>query len=244
MASICITGSTDGIGLAAAQQLLGGGHEVVVHARSAERGEPVVKELGGRTRLVVGDLADLDQVRGLADAIGAVDVLVHNAGIWPEPGAARSAQGYEPTFAVNALAPHLLTVLLADRIRQRLVFLGSGMVGSGTVDPVRLGAARDPWRAYADSKAVDVALAFGWARRLPALRVGAVDPGWVKTKLAAAGAPGDVRSGGARVAAAAADPDWPGGYTAGTRPARLPAALESQRLQDELLAAMDRLAGV
>lgn len=244
MASICITGSTDGIGLAAAQQLLGDGHEVVVHARSAERGEPVVKELGGRTRLVVGDLADLDQVRGLADAIGAVDVLVHNAGIWPDRGAARSAQGYEPTFAVNALAPHLLTVLLADRIRQRLVFLGSGMVGSGTVDPDRLGAARDPWQAYADSKAVDVALAFGWARRLPALRVGAVDPGWVKTKLAAAGAPGDVRSGGARVAAAAADPDWPGGYTAGTRPARLPAALESQQLQDELLAAMDRLAGV
>lgn len=246
MALVCITGSTDGIGLAAAQQLLGEGHRLVVHARSAERGEPVVADLGraGEVRLAVGDLADLDQVRTLAGQIGDVDVLVHNAGVWPPPGARPSAQGYELTFAVNALAPHLLTSLLADRIRDRLVFLGSGMAGSGRADPVRLGTARDPWQAYADSKAVDVALALGWMRRLPGLRVGAVDPGWVKTKLASPGAPGDVRSGGARVARAAADPDWPGGYTAGARPARLSDALTSPRLQDELLAAMDRLAGV
>lgn len=246
MALVCITGSTDGIGLAAARQLLGEGHRLVVHARSRERGEPVVAELGraGEVRLAVGDLADLDQVRTLAEQIGDVDVLVHNAGVWLSPGAPPSAQGYELTFAVNALAPHLLTSLLAGRIRDRLVFLGSGKAGSGRVDPVRLGAARDPWQAYADSKAIDVALALGWTRRLPGLRVGAVDPGWVKTKLASRGAPGDVRSGGARVARAAAGPDWPGGYTAGTRPARLPAALASPRLQDELLAAMDRLAGV
>ena len=243
---VCITGSTDGIGLAAARQLLGEGHRLVVHARSAERGEPVVAGFGraGEVRLVVGDLADLDQVRTLGEQIGDVDVLVHNAGVWPAPGAPPSAQGYELTFAVNALAPHLLTSLLADRIRDRLVFLGSGMAGSGRVDPVRLGAARDRWQAYADSKAVDVALALGWRRRLPGLRVGAVDPGWVKTKLASRGAPGDVRSGGARVARAAANPDWPGGYTAGARPARLSDALTSPRLQDELLAAMDRLAGV
>ncbi len=246
MASICITGSTDGIGLAAARQLLAGGHQVVVHARSAERGEPVVAELAraGDVRLAVGDLADLDQVRTLAEAVGEVDVLVHNAGVWPPDGAPASAQGHELTFAVNVLAPHLLTALLAGRVRQRLVFLGSGMVGSGRVDPRRLGAAEDRWQAYADSKAVDVALALGWARRLPDLRVGAVDPGWVKTKLASPGAPGDVRTGGERVAVAAADPDWPGGYTAGTRPARLPAELTSTRLQDELLAALDDLAGL
>lgn len=246
MASICITGSTDGIGLAAARQLLAAGHQVVVHARSAERGEPVVADLAraGDVRLVVGDLADLDQVRALAGSIGDVDVLVHNAGVWPGSGAPASAQGHELTFAVNALAPHLLTALLAGRIGWRLVFLGSGTVGSGRVDPSRLGATRDRWQAYADSKAVDVALALGWARRLPELLVGAVDPGWVKTKLASAGAPGDVESGGRRVAQAAADPVWPGGYTAGTRPARLPAALTSERLQDELLEAMDELAGI
>jgi NAD(P)-dependent dehydrogenase (short-subunit alcohol dehydrogenase family) len=198
MASICITGSTDGIGLSAARQLAEDGHEVIVHARSAERGKPVAAELGAR--LVVADLADLDQVRELAGAVGPVDVLVHNAGVWPR-GIPDSAQGYEPAFAVNVLAPHLLTALLGPGIRQRLVFLGSGMVSSGRVDPDRLGAARDGARAYADSKAIDVALALGWARRRPDLLVAAVDPGWVKTKLASAGAPGDVESGGARVRA-------------------------------------------
>src|SRR5215207_10172635 len=122
MAVVCITGSTDGIGLAAARQLLREGHRLVVHARSAERGEPVRADLdrSGAVRLAVGDLADLDQVRGLGEQIGDVDVLVHNAGVWPPPGSPPSAQGHELTFAVNALAPHLLTALLANRIRDRL----------------------------------------------------------------------------------------------------------------------------
>ncbi|SDC35375.1 Short-chain dehydrogenase [Geodermatophilus telluris] len=245
MATIAITGSTDGIGRAAARQLLGDGHTVVLHARSVVRGEPVAEELGrlGDVRLVTGDLADLDEVRALADRLGDVDALVHNAGVWPSAGAAPSAQGHEIAFAVNALAPHLLTALVHERVRGRLVFLGSGMVGSGRVDPDDLGTPREPRRAYADSKALDVVLSLGWARRLPALRVGAVDPGWVRTKLASAGAPGDVEDGGARVALAAAG-DWPGGYTAGRRPARTPRALEDTGLQDRVLAAMDELAGI
>ena len=240
MATVCITGSTDGIGLAAARQLLADGHSLVVHARSQERGQEVLAELTGDVRLVVGDLADLDQVRALAPQIGAVDALVHNAGISHPAGGA----GLEQIFVVNALAPHLLTALLADRIAHRLVFLGSGMVARGTVDPARLGTARSQGQAYADSKAVDVALGLGWGRRLPHLRTGAVDPGWVRTKLAGADAPGDVRSGGARVALAAADPAWPGGYTLGARPARTPAALTDPRLQDTLMDALDRLAGL
>ena len=248
MATIAITGSTDGIGRAAARRLLAGGHTVVLHARSEARGASVAEELGrlGGVRLVTGDLADLDQVRALADALGRqgdLDVLVHNAGVWPPEGAPPSRQGHELAFAVNALAPHLLTALLHDRVRERLVFLGSGMVGSGRVDPDDLGSPRAPRRAYADSKALDVVLALGWARRLPSLRVGAVDPGWVRTKLASAGAPGDVEDGGERVARAAAG-EWAGGYTAGRSRARTPRALEDAGLQDRVLAAMDRLAGV
>ncbi|GAB3319847.1 SDR family NAD(P)-dependent oxidoreductase [Geodermatophilus aquaeductus] len=245
MTTIAITGSTDGIGRAAARRLLGEGHTVVLHARSEARGAPVAEELGrlGDVRLVTGDLADLDEVRALAGQVGDVDVLVHNAGVWPPDGAPPSRQGHEIAFAVNALAPHLLTALLREQVRERLVFLGSGMVGSGRVDPDDLGSPREPRRAYADSKALDVVLALAWARRLPALRVGAVDPGWVRTKLASSGAPGDVEDGGARVAFAAAG-DWPGGYTAGRRPARTPRALEDAGLQDRVLAAMDRLAGV
>jgi NAD(P)-dependent dehydrogenase (short-subunit alcohol dehydrogenase family) len=248
MATIAITGSTDGIGRAAVRRLLAGGHTVVLHARSEARGAPVAEELGrlGSVRLVTGDLADLDQVRALADALGQqgdLDVLVHNAGVWPPEGAPPSRQGHELAFAVNALAPHLLTALLHDRVRERLVFLGSGMVGSGRVDPDDLGSPRPPRRAYADSKALDVVLALAWTRRLPHLRVGAVDPGWVRTKLASPGAPGDVEDGAERVARAAAG-DWPGGYTAGRSRARTPRALEDPGLQDRVLAAMDRLAGV
>src|SRR5918997_357813 len=173
MATVAITGSTDGIGRAAARRLLDGGHTVVLHARSEARGAPVAEELGrlGDVRLVTGDLADLDEVRALAGQLGDVDVLVHNAGVWPSDDAPPSRQGHEIAFAVNALAPHLLT------------------------------------------------------------------------KLASPGAPGDVEDGGARVAYAAAG-EWPGGYTAGRRPARTPRALEDPALQDRVLAAMDRLAGV
>lgn len=240
---MCITGSTDGIGLAAARLLLQQGHSVVVHARSEERGRPVVDELDdqGDVRLVVGDLADLEEVGDLADAIGQVDVLVHNAGLYLRAPGPVSAQGYELTFAVNVLAPAVLTLLLRDHVRQRLVFLGSGLAAKGRVDPEALGGATDPDRAYADSKAADVLLALAWARRLPGLRVGAVDPGWVRTKLATPGAPGDVEAGGRRVVAAAVDEAWQGGFTAGSRPARVPATLTDERLQDDVLLALDEL---
>ena len=85
MAVIGITGSTDGIGRAAARVLLADGHRVLVHARSRERGEPVAKALGGDVALVVGDLARIDDVRRLADqarAHGPIDAWVHNAGVW------------------------------------------------------------------------------------------------------------------------------------------------------------------
>src|SRR5918997_5784300 len=166
MATVAITGSTDGIGRAAARRLLDGGHTVVLHARSEARGAPVAEELGrlGDVRLVTGDLADLDEVRSLAGQVGDVDVLVHNAGVWPPDGAPPSREGHEIAFAVNALAPHLLTTLLRERVRERLVYLGSGMVGSGRVDPDDLGTPRSSRRAYADSKALDVVLSLAWAR--------------------------------------------------------------------------------
>ena len=66
MARIFITGSADGLGRAAAQTLLGDGHEVIVHARSAERLAAVKDLIGRGAAAVVGDLADLDQTRAMA----------------------------------------------------------------------------------------------------------------------------------------------------------------------------------
>ena len=200
MTTVLLTGATDGIGRATAALLLSRGHDVLVHARSAERGAPVLAELAdlpGTARLVTGDLSRPDEVRGLAAQVreaGGVDSLVHNAGVWVRGATpARTADGVETTLAVNVLAPHLLTALLGDAVRDRVVWLGSGMAGSGRPDPERLGEVTDPQQAYRDSKACDVALAVAWGRRRPDLASAALDPGWVPTKLASPGATGRVQ---------------------------------------------------
>ncbi len=252
MTTICITGSTDGIGRATAEVLAGAGHRVLVHARNRDRGRQVVDELGGDVELVTGDLASLAEVRRLAEQIraaGPLDVLVHNAGVWVRNGTPkRSADGFETTFAVNVLAPHLLTALLADDLRgragARLVWLGSGMAGSGRPDAADPGRATDASRAYSDSKASDVALAGAWGRRLPAVGSAALDPGWVKTKLATAGAPGTVASSATALAALCTEADLSRGlYWKGRSPVTVPSRVRDPSFQDRLAETCDRLAG-
>jgi hypothetical protein len=92
-----------------------------------------------------------------------------------------SADGHETTCAVNVLAPHLLTHVLSAEPQGRLLWLGSGLAGSARPQPAALGREIDPRRAYAESRACDVALALAWNRRLPDVISVAVDPGWVKT---------------------------------------------------------------
>lgn len=256
MSTICLTGATDGIGLATARVLLAGGHRVLVHARSEERGRPVVEELAaaGEAVLVTGDLARREEVRGLAEqvlALGPLDALVHNAGVWVRGSTpARTEDGLETTFAVNVLAPHLLTALLADHVGDRVIWLGSGMAGSGRPDPATLGRPQDGRQAYADSKACDVALAVAWRARLSHGSSAALDPGWVLTKLASSGAPGRVadsadalahlsvrtEEGGADLAAG---PSWKGRHTV-----PLPSRLRDPAVCEGLAVACDRLAGL
>ena len=247
--TICLTGSTDGIGLVTARTLLAQGHRVLVHARSEQRGRPVVDQLAGDVALVTGDLSSLVEVRDLAEqlrALAPVDVLAHNAGVWVRGNTPRvTVDGFETTFAVNVLAPHLLTALLADLVTERLLWLGSGMAGSGRPKPSALGGERDPRQAYADSKACDVALAAGWGRRLPGVASAAVDPGWVRTKLASSGAPGDVEQGADTLAYCCTGADLAQApYWKDRRPVPVPGRLRDAGLQDALLAACDRLAGL
>ena len=247
MATICITGSTDGIGLAAARVLLGQGQRVLVHARSEERGRPVVDRLTSDVDLVVGDLASLSDVRSLGARLRAkpLDVLAHNAGVWVRSGAPTlTPDGFETTFAVNVLAPHLLTSLVAGHLGERLLWLGSGMAASGRLKPSALGGSREPRQAYADSKAADVALAQAWGRRL-GLASAAVDPGWVKTKLASAGAPGEVEQGADTLAWCCTEaPLGEAAYWKDRAPVPVPGRLRDVGLQDAVLQACDRLAGL
>jgi NAD(P)-dependent dehydrogenase (short-subunit alcohol dehydrogenase family) len=257
MITTCLTGATDGIGLATAKVLLAAGHRVLVHARSEERGRPVVDALAadpsstGEALLVTGDLSRLAEVRSLAEqvrSLGPVDVLVHNAGVWVRGETpASTPDGFETTFGVNVLAPHLLTTLLADQITDRLIWLGSGMAGSGRPDPAHLGTAQGPSRAYADSKACDVALAVAWGRRRPGLASAALDPGWVQTKLASSGAPGVVEDSAASLAFCCTPADAGGAdlgsapYWRGRRSIALPGRLRDPDFCEAVAAGCDEL---
>jgi len=186
--SVFITGSSDGIGRETARQLVAAGHRVVLHARDGDRAREAVAAVPGAAGVVTGDLALMAQTRALAEAAtaqGPYDVVIHNAGVG---GGARhrttTQDGLERIFAINVLAPYLLTVLMP--VPARLVYLTSGLESAGRVAFGDLQYEQRPWngmRAYSDSKLYDVMLAFAVARLWPATRSNAVDPGWIKTKL-------------------------------------------------------------
>jgi NAD(P)-dependent dehydrogenase (short-subunit alcohol dehydrogenase family) len=242
MARIFITGSTDGLGLATAQSLLDGGHDVIVHARSAGR-MSALQELADRGAVtVVGDLSDPAQTRDIADQVnrsGPVDAVIHNAGVLRGPD----------IFQVNVAAPYLLTVLI-HRPR-RLIYLSSGMHRGGHAGGFRDGAGAGsggaPRVSYSDSKLYVTALAAAVARLWTDVLSNAVDPGWVPTKMGGPGAPDDLRLGHVTQEwlATSDDPEalTSGGYWHHQRRDKAhPAALD-QHLQDELLNYLARLTG-
>src|SRR3954469_24362842 len=144
MAHILITGSADGLGRAAAETLLGDGHQVIVHTRSAGRLAAVEPLINRGASAVIGDLADSNQTRALADQgnrPGPLDAVIHNAGVMPGPG----------ILAVNVVPPYLLTVLIDGP--QRLRDLSSDMHEGGRANVDDLDwSGQQPTASYSDSK--------------------------------------------------------------------------------------------
>ncbi len=169
MTRVLITGSADGLGRAAAESLLNAGHEVIVHARSAERLTAVDDLMARGATGVVGDLADLDEVRALAEqvnALGPLDAVIHNAGI---------LEGVS-ILPVNVVAPYVLTASIQGPAR--LVYLSSSMHRDGVADLTGAdwGGSRRT-HSYTDSKLLVTVLMAAVARRLPEVISHAVDPG-------------------------------------------------------------------
>jgi NAD(P)-dependent dehydrogenase (short-subunit alcohol dehydrogenase family) len=237
MSRIFITGSADGLGWAAAQTLLDAGHEVVVHARNADRLAAVSHLVHRGAVPVVGDLADLDQTRDVAEQVnrlGLMDAVIHNAGVSTGPS----------VLPVNVVAPYLLTALVHRP--QRLVYLSSGMHAGGRADLAGLDwSGRSATGSYSDSKLFVTTLAVALARVLPGVVSNAVDPGWVPTRMGGRGAPDDLRLGHLTQEwlAVSGDPAAlaTGGYWHHQRLRKPHPAVLDRRFQDELLDTLARV---
>jgi len=199
MARVFMTGSTDGLGRAAARTLIDDGHRVVLHARSRERASALADLPPRSAGVVIGDLSTAVETRSVADqvnAIGRMDAVIHNAAMSSTNGRSPTPEGHATIFAVNTLAPYMLTALI-ERPR-RLVYLSSGMHRGGRASLRDIDWIERRWnssQAYSDSKLFVTTLAFAVARRCPDVLSNAVDPGWVATKMGGPGAPDDFEKG-------------------------------------------------
>jgi hypothetical protein len=159
MARVFITGSADGLGQMAARLLVASGHEVALHARNRERARHAIEAVPGAQDALVGDLSSVAETLALAEqanAAGPFDAVIHNAGVGLRKSRTETVDGLEHVFAVNVLAPYLLTALI-ERPR-RLIYISSGMHIGGDPDLTDLQWRSRPWdgaQAYSDSKLFD-----------------------------------------------------------------------------------------
>lgn len=208
MARIFITGSSDGIGQAAAKLLSEQGHKVTLHARNADRASQAKEAVPHAEDVLLGDISTIAGAKDLAakaKAAGPWDAVVHNAGLGPSNGSQKTSDGFQSTFAVNSLAPYILTCLM-DKPK-RLLYVTSFLHSGGDDSLSDITWAKRSWKsvqAYSDSKLQNIMLAIAIARAWPDVQSCSHDPGWVQTKLGGYGAPGTTSTPAKAIAAFAA----------------------------------------
>ncbi len=213
--TMVVTGATSGIGLAAASELAGRGARVIGLGRSERkaeeaRGAILARHPGARLTFFLGDLSSQREVRALGEQVrqfaddetgGKIDVLLNNAGMVANWYTA-SEDGYELQFAVNHLAPFLLTHLLLAQLQAapaaRVVTVSSRSHRRGRMhwEDVMLRKRYNTLRAYDQSKLANVLFTLEFNRRMgPGARVRtyAADPGLVNTEIGLKGTSGIVR---------------------------------------------------
>lgn len=244
MAKVFITGSSQGLGLMTGQLLADQGHSVVLHARNQARARETQAEAPQAAGIVIGDVSTLQAMRNVADQanqFGPFDAVIHNVGIgYREQRRVETVDGLSQLWAVNVLAPYVLTALMPKP--QRLVYLSSGMHlgGNSSLDDLQWSKRRwDGSQAYADTKLHDVLLTFAVARHWPDVLANAVSPGWVQTRMGGPGANDDLDQGHLTQAWLAVSDDKAarasGGYFYHKQPGRLNPVAKDHSLQDQLL---------
>jgi NAD(P)-dependent dehydrogenase (short-subunit alcohol dehydrogenase family) len=187
MARIFITGSADGLGQLAGSELLKQGHQVVLHARNEQRAREALKKSPGAETVLTADLASMQETKDLAaqvNSFGKFDAVIHNAGVYQV--------GASEIFAVNTIAPYILTCLIERP--NRLIYLSSGMHTGGYFNEEHFKPGSSRFN-YSDSKLHVMMLSMAVARKWPEVYSNAVDPGWVPTKMGGRGAPDDLQKG-------------------------------------------------
>ncbi len=225
--TILVTGSTDGIGRQAAIDLLKLGAHVIIHARNEQRAIKAIEFIKNHAGLdgieaAIADLSSLEQIRGMAARIrkehGHLDVLLNNAGVY-QNRRTTTVDGYETTFAVNHLAPFLLTLLLLDMIKKsgsgRIVNVASQAHASSLdFDNLQGEKSYSAYQAYAGSKLCNIMFTYMLADLLEGrdISVNCLHPGVIDTKLLRAGFGGGapVSEGSRRLVFCAISPECEG----------------------------------
>lgn len=204
---VLVTGSTDGIGKATARELVAGGAEVILHGRDQEKGARVIREIEKETgrrglSLIIADLSLQKNVIRLAEQVSSryerLDVLINNAGTF-EQNRMLTPDGFETTFAVNYLAPFLLTRHLLPLLKKsspsRVVNVAS--IAHRDIRTIEwenlMGEMKyDPYDAYSLSKFAVITFTYMLARQIAAtdITVNCLHPGVVDTKMLRKGFPG------------------------------------------------------
>lgn len=187
--TVVVTGASAGIGFCTAQAMAAAGARVVLAVRDVERGRAAAAQMAGRTEVRHLDVSSLASVHEFADATDEVDVLVNNAGVLGLPEQ-RSVDGFELQMATNHLGHFALTLRLLEKVRDRVVVVGSQAHKSARLDVGNLdltGGAYNGYRAYANSKLACLLFLAELDRRLQeqgsAVRAVGAHPGYTATKI-------------------------------------------------------------
>ncbi len=186
---ILVTGSTGGIGLETARELVKRGAQVTIAGRNAQKTAQVAQEIGAAGTLIA-DLSELSQVQRAAEEFaqrsGRLDVLVNNAGALLNTRQ-ETREGIEMTWALNHLSPFLLTRELLPLLQRgtmpRVVTVSSGAHAMGRIrfDDPEFRRGYSGWLAYAQSKLANILFTRELARREPWLHANTLHPGMVAT---------------------------------------------------------------